>query len=253
MIPPVRTCKSSLSTVFNHVQGRSRKSVLFCSHISWSSEKSGRYPEGHTAQQEQNQHWISGDSRWHRQVLVEGRAGCQPGPWLTALAPGRSSSPRRCCRAHPPWARRGSCPASRSGSCSSTCEWPPGTRSSTPGCTSCFAGQWSSASTLAWAPDPGHCPCSPSSPAGQRYTRLDTLEGQSTLPECPPPDLYPPCRLLLSVLMPRSQECSIDRGFEQQNCVLFSISPRDAPKSSLTPLSKALPLFQPLLWIPSQP
>ena len=53
-------------------------------------------------QQEQNQHWISGDSRWHRQVLVEGRAGCQPGPWLTALAPGRSSSPRRCCRAHPP-------------------------------------------------------------------------------------------------------------------------------------------------------
>ena len=82
-------------------------------------------------------------------------------------------------------------------------------------------------------------PCSPSSPAGQRYTRLDTLEGQSTLPECPPPDLYPPCRLLLSVLMPRSQECSIDRGFEQQNCVLSSISPRDAPKSSLTPLSKS--------------
>ena len=101
----------------------------------------------------------------------EGRAGCQPGPWLTSLAPDRSSSPRRCCRARPPWARWGSCPAPRSGSCSSTCEWPPGTRSSTPGCTSCFAGQWSSASTLAWAPGPGHCPCSPSSPAGQRYTR----------------------------------------------------------------------------------
>lgn len=34
VMPPVCTCKSSLSTIFNHVQQRSRKSVLFCSHIS---------------------------------------------------------------------------------------------------------------------------------------------------------------------------------------------------------------------------
>lgn len=255
VIPPARTRKSSCPPRLIVPRRGAGRVCYFLATSAEAQRGQAALPGSHSTSGTKSARDLGG---W--QVARAGTGGGQgwwpawppadrSGHTHTHPSPRRSLSPRRCCGARLPWARLGSCPEPPRSSCLSTCAWPPGTRSSTPGCTSCFAGRWSGASTLASVPGPGRSPCNPSSPAGPRCSRARAgRRGQLWKDRAP-------CQHVphLNFVLPVSRICLFGSPGARSAgwtvlvaglCAVFR-HPWGPSNSSLTPLSKASPLSPP--------